>query len=59
MKPDLTHQHVARVLLAEHPHRYTAKELSFIRQMSRVEYMAERQEEWLAVLDRRRMEAVR
>ena len=59
MKPDLTHQHVARVLLSQHPHRYTDKELSFIRHMCAVEHMTERQEDWLAKLDRRRVEGVK
>ena len=59
MKPDLTHQHVARVLMQDHAHRYTPKELSFIRQMSTVEYMTDKQEAWLAKLDERRAEAVK
>ena len=54
MKPDLTHQHVARVLMQDHAHRYTAEELNFISRMSRMAYMTEKQEEWLAKLDRRR-----
>ncbi len=59
MKPDLTHQYVARVLLAEFPHLYGIKELSFLRDMTRCMCMTDRQEDWLADLDRRRCEAVR
>ena len=58
-KPDLTHQHVARVLLQEFPHLFTKAQLSFLRSMSHAEYMTEGQEKYLAGLDRRRGEAVR
>ena len=59
IKPDLTHQHVARVLLQDHAHRFTKKQLKFLQSMTRVEWMTEGQEQYLADLDRRRLEAVR
>lgn len=59
MKVDLTHQHVARVLLQKHAHLFTKGELSFLQGMSLVTVMTEGQEDYLAALDERRREDVR
>lgn len=59
MKADLTHQHVARVLLQKHAHLFTKGELSFLQGMSFAVVMTDRQEDYLAALDERRREDVR
>ena len=59
MKPDLTHQKVARVLLQECPHLFTKNQLSFLNTCTRLSFLTEKQEGYLAVLDQRRTEDVR